>query len=105
MKKVCVLGRGKSLLSIERLPDDALYVTVNRYAEELDNSNISNKLQDKILHHVSSLSPGELHGMQKNNCFNRFNYEQLIVPYIKETCPGQIPQFIPGKTLSDVHRR
>jgi hypothetical protein len=102
MKKVCVLGRGKSLLSIEDLPDDALYVTVNRYAEELDDVRISSKLQDKKLHHVSSLSPGELDGMQKNDCFNKFDYEQLVVPYIKETCPGKkLPEFIPSKTLSD----
>ena len=101
MKKVCVLGRGKSLLSVETLPDDALYVTVNRFAEELSDIKISKKLQAKKLHHISSLSPGELSGMLRSGCFNKFNYEQLVVPYIKETCPGQIPQFIPGKTLSD----
>ena len=75
MKKVCVLGRGKSLLSVETLPDDALYVTVNRYAEELSDIKISKKLQDKKLHHVSSLSPGELSGMLRSGCFNKFNYE------------------------------
>ena len=47
MKKVCVLGRGKSLLSVETLPDDALYVTVNRYAEELSDLGKEAEMMDE----------------------------------------------------------
>ena len=45
MKKVCVLCRGKSLLDINILPDDAdVYITVNRFSDELEDLNISKKL-------------------------------------------------------------
>jgi hypothetical protein len=104
MKKVCVLCRGKSLLDINILPDDVdVYITVNRFSAELEDINISKKLKDKNLHHVTSLSPKEMDGMKANNCFKEYNYTELIHPYISETIPTSPLKVgdLVGKTLSD----
>jgi len=109
MKKVCILCRGKSLLDINYIPDDAdLYITVNRFADELRDVNISNKLKNKKLHHMTSLSPEELDGMIIDECFIQYDYRKLVLPYLSETIPASVPTVkcrnsivLKGKVLSD----
>ena len=109
MKKVCILCRGESLLDINKIPDDAVvYITVNRFADEFKDTNIANKLKNKDLHHMTSLSPNELKSMIDDDCFIQYNYIDLVVPYLSETIPNSVPvidignlKLLTGKVMTD----
>tara|TARA_B100000073_G_C23709493_1_gene563683 strand:- start:1083 stop:1787 length:705 start_codon:yes stop_codon:yes gene_type:complete len=87
MKKVAVLCRGKSLKHINMLPDIDEYVIVNRFGEELEDERISQKIGDSPITHILSPATGELDLMLQYDSFNKFNINEIVFPYAKETVP------------------
>ena len=53
---VAILCRGSSLENIDLLPDVEEYVIVNGFADELKIEKVKNKIKDKPISHVMSLS-------------------------------------------------
>ena len=102
VENVCILCRGKSLFHLDVLPDDAQYVIVNRFGNELLDENISNKLKDKDIHHVLSLSPEESQKMIENGDYKKYNINKIILPYLLETVPGNPPQTEGSNGIIDV---
>ena len=56
---IAILCRGNSLKFIDKIPDVDEYIIVNRFADELEQENVSNKLIGKNITQVLSLVPDE----------------------------------------------
>ena len=81
MKKVTLLGRGKSLEHIDKLPECDLYVLANRFGEELKKEPIKSYLLDKNIYHVCSRVPGESDEMIRNKHYTKYNIQKVVQPY------------------------
>ena len=92
MKKIAVLGRGKSLEFLSSLPDVDAYVITNNWGLELNQQFIIDRFSDnKPIIHVLSLSIFDAPGMNFSELlkhYKNFNIQKIILPYVGECVPG-----------------
>jgi hypothetical protein len=92
MKKVAVLGRGKSLEFLNSLPEVDAYVITNNWGLELNQQFIIDRFSDnKPIIHVLSLSIFNAPGMDFSELlkhYKKFNIQKIILPYVRECVPG-----------------
>ena len=81
MKKVALLGRGKSLEHIDKLPECDLYVLANRFGEELETEPVKSYLLGKNIQHVVSRVPGESDEMIRKGHYTKYNIQKVVQPY------------------------
>ena len=114
MKIVSLLCRGKSLEHIDMLPKPDRCVLVNAFHFELNNKNVHEHVLDSpAVSHVVSLG-SFFKQMIHDGVYEQYNFDEIIVPYIKEVCPG-IPGYLcsikgnngilPVSTLSDNNKK
>jgi len=104
MKRIAVLGRGKSLEVLTSLPEVDAYVITNNWGLELNQQFIIDRLSDnKPIIHVLSLSIFNAPGMGFNELlkhYKKFNIQKIILPYVRECVPGGEQSYfeVEGKT-------
>tara|TARA_Y100001938_G_C8098380_1_gene439765 strand:+ start:5445 stop:6107 length:663 start_codon:yes stop_codon:yes gene_type:complete len=108
---IAILCRGNSLKHIEKIPKVEEYIIVNRFADELQQQNISDTLQNQDITQILSLVPDEPTLMIQRGQYKKFKINRLVLPYIRETVPGSAQsieghdgQIIPSYVLGDVHK-
>lgn len=108
---IAVLCRGSSLKFINKIPEVDEYIIVNRFGDELQNEELSNRLLGKEITQVLSLVPDEPTLMIQRGHYKKYKINRLVLPYIKETVPGSAPSIeghdgniIPSYILSDIHK-
>tara|TARA_B100000963_G_scaffold359882_1_gene388620 strand:- start:273 stop:935 length:663 start_codon:yes stop_codon:yes gene_type:complete len=108
---IAILCRGNSLKHIEKIPKVEEYIIVNRFADELEQQNISDTLQNQDITQILSLVPDEPTLMIQRGQYKKFKINRLVLPYIRETVPGSAQsieghdgQIIPSYVLGDVHK-
>ena len=108
---IAILCRGNSLKFIDKIPDVDEYIIVNRFADELEQENVSNKLIGQNITQVLSLVPDEPTLMIQRGQYKKFKINKLVLPYVKETVPGSAQSIeghdgktIPSYVLGDTHK-
>tara|TARA_Y100001963_G_C6740582_1_gene428739 strand:- start:580 stop:1299 length:720 start_codon:yes stop_codon:yes gene_type:complete len=97
---VAILCRGSSLENIDLLPDVEEYVIVNGFADELKIEKVKNKIKDKPISHVMSLSVmshphrwnnsaagSQFDAMIRDKFYQNFDVKRIVLPYIAECLP------------------
>jgi hypothetical protein len=92
MKKVAVLCRGKSLESLNSLPDVDAYVIANNWGSELTQQFIIDRLSDnKPIINILSLAIWNTPGVEFDELvkiYKNFNIQKIVLPYVKECVTG-----------------
>ena len=108
---IAILCRGKSLKFIDTIPNVDEYIIVNRFGDELEQKNVSNKLYEQDITQVLSLVPDEPTLMIQRGHYKKFKINKLVLPYLRETVPGSAQSIegydgktIPSYVLSDTHK-
>jgi hypothetical protein len=93
-KSVSVLCRGKSLKSINILPESDKIVLVNSFQNELENTDIHNYVDkhDNIIHMVSPNS--QFYPMVEKELYSKYNFKKIVLPYVEECRPKVIGLFL-----------
>jgi hypothetical protein len=91
MKKIAVLGRGKSLEVLNSLPEVDAYIITNNWGLELNQQFIMDRFSDnKPIINILSLSvfntPGLSFG-EMVKVYKNFNIQKIILPYVRECVP------------------
>ena len=94
MKSVAILCRGKSLKEINQLPVCDTLILVNSFQNELNNIDIHNyvKKYNNIIH-VTSVG-AEFYPMVERGIYSKYNFKNIILPYIEECIPPSTPSFM-----------
>ena len=108
---IAILCRGNSLKFIDKIPSVDEYIIVNRFADELEQKNVSDKLDGQDITQVLSLVPDEPTLMIQRGHYKKFKINRLVLPYIRETLPGSAQtieghngETIPSYVLGDIHK-
>ena len=108
---IAIFCRGNSLKFVGEIPDVEEYIIVNRFADELEQENVSSKLEGQDITQILSLVPDEPTLMIQRGQYKKFKINRLVLPYIRETVPGQVQsieghdgEIIPSYVLGDIHK-
>ena len=91
--KATLLCRGDSLQHVNLLEKSDRCILVNAFHYELDIPDIHSFVSaHEHITHVVSLG-AQFQQMIKNDVYKKYNIDEIVLPYISETCPP-IPNFI-----------